>query len=55
MCPHFGHVTVVICQVCEVKVKRVAASPLVVFPGFDVDMYGRRACVRVFVGVLRWD
>ena len=55
MCPHFGHVTVFICLVCEVKVERVAASPLVVFPGLDVDMYGRRACVRVFVGVLRWD
>ena len=35
--------------------ERVPASLLVVFPGFDVDVYGRRACVSMFVGVLRWD
>ena len=53
-CPHLRHVTVFVCVVCEVKVERVPVSLLVVFPGIDVDVYGRRACVSVFVGVLRW-
>ena len=44
MCPHLGHVTEFVCVVCKVKMERVLASLLVFFPGFEVDVYGRRAC-----------
>ena len=55
MCPHLGHITVFVCVVCAVKVKRVAASFLVVFSCFDVDMNGNGVFVRVYVGMLGWD
>ena len=40
-----------------VRDERGACSrvPVGRFSGFDVDMYGRRAYVRVFMGVLSWD
>ena len=52
MCPHLGYVTVRVCWVGSVKVKRMSASFLVVFPGFDVDVYCQGARMDVFVGVL---
>ena len=52
MCPHFGDVTVFVCWVGIVKVERMSASFLVVFPGFDVDVYSHGARMNVFEGML---
>ena len=53
MCSHFGDVTVFVRRVGAVKVEHMAASFLVVFPGFDVDVYSHHgARVSGFVGVL---
>jgi hypothetical protein len=55
MCPHFGDVAVFVRRVGAVKVERMALSFMVVFPGFDVDVYRNGVRVGVFVGVLCGD
>ena len=55
MCLQFRDVTVFVRRVGAVKVERMAASFLVVFPGSNVDVYSNGARVSVFVGVLCGD